>query len=376
MIQSLRTEFLQVYRHLLRAASYLPDPAARTYLHSYVRRRFRAAKSNDETQQRDLALDKRNLLKAQQNARNIWRAANGDPSRLSRVLFLTYGRSGKRRRVLVDDLLRRQESTLPMDHTALQRLIEEKKHARGVTKGTSEKEVAEESARSTNPRSLPRNLPHPTSKLGVFIDSQISKHPRFSPRSTLRVRRPTLPKTGARCKPLALRRQRNIVRKWWAETLDRLLPPVTMDEWERLRDLATGKLPVEKSFARRSRPLENIRITEDEALLKFLTAPARLTGMKGELVIDTEKGLLAIQEKDEPVIRTQSARSMRRLYHSIWALTPTMEFDQDIKKWKVKWGGEKPPFRRKVLPKLSKEHLELFEVFRPHVSSSEQKVKA
>jgi len=159
---------------------------------------------------------------------------------------------------------------------------------------------------------------------------------------------------------LALRRQRNILRKWWAETLDRLLPPVPMNEWERLRDLAIGQLPVEKPIARRSRPLEDTRSSDDEALLKFLTMPAHLSAPRGELVLE-EKGLLAVAGKDQTVIRTFSARSMRRLYHTVWALTPTMEFDQIIKRWKVRWGGEKPPTRRKTLPQLSNADLELFE---------------
>ncbi|PMD18960.1 hypothetical protein NA56DRAFT_647431 [Hyaloscypha hepaticicola] len=321
------TEVLHIYRRLLRAITYLPDSHARIYIHNDVVDRFKS--------HRKLSRDHINtnrVKKARQHAGCLERAGHGNFDDLKKVLLRTYGRAGSRRRELVKDLLQTDETVLPKDDAALKELIE-----------------------NSNSKQPVKHELGP--KLSAFIWSQKTHHPRDSIKSN--IRNIDVPKKTIWGREPAQKLIDSKWHKWWATTLDRMLPPVPKHEWDHLRDLALGKRFLDDFPERRSRPMEE-KAGGRNAALKYLQK--RLANEAAEVdgaIFDLKEGLM-IQTKTQ-VHRPPPTRARRRLYAFIWSLTPTMSLDEATKTWNITWGSGKSMLEAGNLTQASARDMELFE---------------
>jgi len=347
------SELLHIYRGLLRATTYLPDSAARVYIHKHVVDRFRRPNGviTDE------ALKKR-LGKARQALRSLERAGNGNLVDLTEVLQLTYGRRGKRRRELLADLLQPDESTIPANDAELEDLI---RNPSG--------NLAERVSRSP--------------RFKAFLLSQQQNQPAEMSRNKIKRVTPKIPKENLWGRPLPRKLDASLRRRFWAATLDKLLPPVPLHDWNRLRDISTGVVPYEKLLSRRSsyrvasKPREDI----EEKLLEIVTVPARkvIADTGDELIFNGEEGRLcwANNEDDTNINGDKrceiSPRTMRRLYGSIWNTTSTMSKDEATGRWIVKWGSGRSAASAAHLTVASPGDKELFEGIEDEVSTTTAK---
>jgi hypothetical protein len=348
------TELRHAYRALLRAVTYLPDAPARAYLHSYVVQRFRSRSDKINFRSKlghsseDLiktCYEAKRIGKARQAARQLERAGQGSLRDLKKVLLLTYGRIGKRRRELMAELIRPDESSLPPDQQALEKLI--RKIPEGITPRFS-----------------------PDSKVLAFLRDQRANQPRETSKLLIRHGAPRIPEENSWGRPIPRKLQKSIVRRFWASTLGRILPPIPEHEWNRLRDLATGAAPIEEPPPRRSgghpRPLADGE--NDSQLLKYFATPANLhTSDLSEIKVDPELGATCWVKpfRDVKILRaekhTVTRRYMRRLYATIWNMTATMSRDEATKTWIIKWGGTRSAANSGQISAPNAKDMEFFE---------------
>jgi len=349
MSKQLPDELRHAFRALLRAATYLPDSVARTYMHNYVVHRFRSVADNIRSKNAEHAgkliakyHDHKRIRKVWQAARRLQHAGEGWEVDLKKVLFLTYGRAGKRRRELIQDLCRPEENTFPEDQAALEELISKpsEKQSHGLDQNT---------------------------KLQAFLKSQRFNHPADSPRNKVRNLELKVPEKNIWGRPMPLKRQANIKRKYWADLLNRLMPPLPRYEWERLRDLSTGAIPLDEHLPRRSRAREAREEEEavDQKLLEYFSKPTnRQSSDMKEIEIGMDDIVTQWEERTNPHIRglkILTPRYMRRLYATIWGITPTMSQDEVTKIWTTTWGGGRSAAHDGQVIAPSASDLELFE---------------
>jgi hypothetical protein len=344
MPQQMPDELRHAFRALLRAATYLPDSAARTYIHSYAVNRFRSVADKINSKSGDAAEEliaryhgNKRIAKVWQASRQVERAGQGSLAELQKVLYLTYGRAGKRRRELIQQFLKPEEESFPEDQAALEELIQRSAGTEGHSQKTNK-------------------------KLQSFIKSQKYNHPADTRRSKVRNLNPKIPENNLWGRPVPLKRQANIKRKYWADTLERLLPPVPRHEWDRLRDLATGAIPIENLPLRRSRPLEQ---PPDTQLWKYFTVPTSRHNLVMEGMEVEEDNIIThwgtATKANTRGMKTLTPRFMRRLYASIWGMTPTMTQDEVTNEWTTKWGGARSAALTGQITAPSAKDLEFFE---------------
>ncbi|PVH82167.1 hypothetical protein DL98DRAFT_514225 [Cadophora sp. DSE1049] len=400
-------EIISNYRALLRAAGYLPDSFARKYAYERIKSRFRASRAKSSKSApgnnsfwKELPDDftKQRLQRARRSRRLLENAGNGDIDALKEVLLAVHGREGERKRLLLKYLLQPDEETLPKDAAALQDLIDK-------------------------PEGISKKQNIPSQKLYNFIKSQQENQPLELHKEKIRQVKPKMPKENIWGRPLPANLKESMQKKWWAVTLEKILPPIPQSEWERLRDLATGAAPLEAQPARRKPiPVNAEELSADEKskeLLQYFQAPAR-PKVSESYMFTTEDGLKTTmddgleaslankekfrerKEKREKVDAGRRAnrlaqleelhppnkhneaekteirnRSIRRLYASIWSLTPTMIYDEVKKKWDITWGGQKSRALEGVVAKPTRAEEELFEGLDtlPQDSSKAGKIK-
>lgn len=103
------TLWRSLFRATLRECSYLPDPIARDYMREHVVHRYRRSRISHRSDP-DLARSARHGLSVLQ------RANQGYQRPLEKVLFMSYGRTGKRRHELLAELMKPQ---VPRDTAAV-----------------------------------------------------------------------------------------------------------------------------------------------------------------------------------------------------------------------------------------------------------------
>jgi hypothetical protein len=311
---------LHAYRSLLRALSYFPDPYARKAIQEDVRQRFEKHKVEKSSRL------KLRLKKANASVQCIERANQGTTEDIETVLQNAYGKKGRRRRVLLRELLQPGEDDLPQDKSALEEIIAGnftgKSPAAANFKTPAKCKALIESFRREIPAELQRGTKRP-------------------PKTELKI-----PKTlwG---REMPLKRQANIQREWWALTLEKLYPPLPEHEWNRLRDLSTGRIPIETPIPKRKRSKLEDRLgsEENQMVLKHLLDPARA---KGKLAFAEGRGLYVATEDSDidqkpPRIGSDYQRTMRRIYGAIWQTSAKMHRDPTTKDWVVEWGEKLSP---------------------------------
>ena len=303
------TTTLHLLRALLREASYLPDPASRTYFKAHIASRFRDYCPRSTTSKSRSKGVGETGAKAAPKARASWerttrmlaqgrqelvflkKANAGSTNSLQKVLELTYGRRGRRKHVLLKDVQLPQPK--PMDNNDLAKLVEALESEGNPTK-------------SSKPR-----LPLFSDKFVALVKSQMrQKHAIFS-KPVPKSNSPQVPEANTWGRPMPVVRVKNVTKRWYADTLERLMPPLPESEWKRLEGLATGRV------AWTQRPRRANRLHDSEKESDGLNGPSK------------------------PMMRTShdvNARYMRRMWANVFVQCPLMRWNSDRMKWDVQWG--------------------------------------
>jgi hypothetical protein len=144
-------------------------------------------------------------------------------------------------------------------------------------------------------------------------------------------------------KPLARKLARSKLRKEYKSVIKRLLPPVEDSEWELLRALATGQVEPEYDVPKRRTVASGRQgATHDEWKWKdYVLKPVRAVDANKSRSL---KSLTGEVDDTSPFPRPAvglhrfTSRSWRRLYAEIWRMTPTMRERENKQGWVTKWG--------------------------------------
>lgn len=287
-------------RALLRECTYLPDPHARAYLAQHILSRFRSYQLKKEKSVVDAALQARLQTQHQtaQSALNQLRRANqGEREPLMKALLLSYGRTGKLRWELMRPLL-----------------PAEGQDGKGACKPRTANSKSEDGEKP---------LPSLTPQLHALLLSHARADPPTLTRLNPQVKRlvPDVPELNSWLRPMPQSRVRNLTKRWYRGLLERVLPPLPKEEWERLRKLAQGQLEEGTIAQRRSRQVAAFDRRGASTELKAI-----ITG--GRVPVDSSP-------KD---IHRITPRFMRKLWVQVFKQCPMMEWDGDARRWIVVWG--------------------------------------
>lgn len=144
-------------------------------------------------------------------------------------------------------------------------------------------------------------IPQPSQAVLVLGKAQKGQPPINLSRVAIKRFHAEIPDENSWGRPMPLKRVRNAKKVAYKKLIDRLLPPLPLEEWERLRDLATGKLKVE--------------------------IPKRRSA--------NDKGTDKLSHELTP-------RFMRRMWGRVFIQCPAMAGSHADGKWKVQWGALKP----------------------------------
>ena len=302
-----------LFRALLRESTYLPDPAARTQIHSNIVSSFRRCCPRQWPGDRPTVLKKAaedripTLLRdGIKNLRRLIRANQGHPEDLYKVLATTYGRRGRRRHELLRALKARDKYVMP--------------------------EVLNLSSRPSDPK---MNLPRIGEAVTELIKSQKAQKELGFDKAPTKNLKPMIEKENTWGRPLPLRRVANEHKKWYAMTLATILPPLPEDDWNRLKDLATGRVQWEGPIPRRRQAAVRDAMGDNgnRAIQDLFSGP--------EQVLDEPDSNNSSERlsniKTNP--HTLTPRYMKGLWAKIFARCPVMKWDTVKKQWDVQWGN-------------------------------------
>ena len=225
---------LHLLRALLRQCTYLPDPAARDYMHRHIVSRYRVYYPRPSRYPSSASLvhlerklppgrAERLVQTARDGVALLQRANSGYMSPLFKVLAMTYGRTGKRRYELLQPFL---APDIPTNQTV----------------------VASLSASLTTTTAL--QVPP---KLAALIKSQAQQRRSDLVKPPIKQLEPRIPEKNIWRRPVAANRVRNLEKRWLKMVLERVMPPLPEEEWQSLRRLATGVSRWEGPVPRRTR---------------------------------------------------------------------------------------------------------------------------
>ena len=274
-------------RALLRECTYLPDLAARKYLRSYIIRRFRKywPRTNPNgpwefTKEAPTGSRQVKLFREARKGLSILQRANlGYTDCLLKVLLHTYGRTGERRHELMKPI----------------RMPENFEDSVAVAEAAA---ASRDGKTDKKPFLPPKLLALAKAHRKVTLPSRLGTEIR-------NVSGPEIPEKNSWGRPMPAKRVRNMKRRWFAETLDKLVPALPMQEWQDLQNLASGKTK--------------------------WSGPVRRRGPAPTTVFQTPKR--AHPHKITP-------RLMRRLWTKVYTQCPVMVWDKEKSLWRVRWGLE------------------------------------
>lgn len=341
-------------RHLLRAllreASYLPDATCRSFVHHRVIARYRdfsqASKLSEEKFESLIYIGYKSL-------RQLQRANNGELRGLTRVFEHTYGRAGKRRYELIKPLLQEQKPA--------------------PTAGARSMPRDETPEAYDPPLRLPRAMEQPvrTQKdtlkfrisprfplLHSLVYSQSKQSPNLFPERHIKSPTFDMPLRNLWQRIQPRKRQKNAAARWYAETLDNILPPLPEDEWMRLYRLASGQIRWRGAPRKRAPAEIQNAVLDMPDQEPFVTpAPHDVTSVDASEATLAEllESQLRVGPSEKPgklsdgrdVGHTITPRFMRRLYRAILSRCPLMKYDKESATWTVTWYD---PKRDPLLP--------------------------
>lgn len=323
------SEARSLLRSLLRESTYLPDGHVRQWVQQHVCASFRGY--NRRTLEKTLSASDIRLAKKLKDGRMalalLQRAAQGDQWCLRRVMMMAYGRVGKRRRELLKPLLSlsANESSVA-DSQAGHTILLDRDPTYLVAKNETARNKRKTEAASLDRPPMVRFEPRTLSpQLWTLLRSQIQYGPPPLTRGSLRRIQPLIPELNTWLRPMPQKRLKNIEKKHYAYLLDRTLPPLPQDEWERLRSLACGRVVPELPKPRRCglAPVDGPSDVETDAL---------------NLVVRYGK----IPQKFSKQIPTgaMNQRTMQRMYAKVFSQCPKLQYDAEKQEWKAIWGEQ------------------------------------
>ena len=311
-----------IFRALLRQCTYLPDSSARYYFRNYIVMRFRKRNPRPRVPSNPTLyppeIQKALLNQARKGLTLLERANNGYRSPLLKVLEMTYGHRGRRRR----ELLQRLMQAAPPREEIL-RLVP------SVTEGASREIFG--------------------SQLEAFLKAQRRSG---AGASSVGLRKLSLtgsyiPMTNSWDRPMPPKRVQNMKEKWYADLLKHIMPPLPQEEWERLRALAMG-VKREELVPRRKRA----GMTEDESN-HILDAELSSSG-----IVESSKRVEIMESLANP--HRLTPRFRRRLWALVFAGRSYMTWHVEKEKWIVQWGTQQT-MNDVVTPRSLPQDLNLFE---------------
>jgi hypothetical protein len=334
------TKSIHLLRALLRESTYLPDATARQYFRRYIVSRFKAYQPKQNAtasytvqavekyrhrsfKRRQLSIITERASKLQSKARKglhyLRRANQGELLCLRRVLLFTYGRLGRRKYTLLNEVLKPDPimdggkfiTTPDLEGPApLQELY------------FSNKQYLKyfDAPKVSNKGSYTINIANRYSRLRAVLKTQHQKAISIH----RELKRPHLktPVHNIWMRPMPIKRARNNVRRWYAATMTRLLPPLPTDEWENLRAMICKEKHV--GLVRpRARPTVNCpsdglqTISEGLVMSKLSKA-------------DQPRGMWRPH--------TVTPKFMRRMYQTIFRYCCKVEYNPERAHWVATWG--------------------------------------
>ena len=347
---------LHLLRALHREASYLPDPASRTFVRTQIRNRFhhnrdRPAAGKEKIPQTEIKepaegftitwvrkkASRRTtslLAEGRYQLQMLKRANSGEPKPLTKILEQTYGRRGKRKHDLLRDLAL-QGSSLRLQSSSLQSDDFRRELSKALvpqSNSNEEKDSNYGSNNSNNNEGTRAKMPLFSDKFVALVRSQMNqKQDHFSkplPQST----RPKIPEINSMGRKMPAARAKNLTKKWYAQTLDRLMAPLPEAEWIHLGNLAVGNVMWAGPPERRSAgtvPLESSPQMNEKA-----------SWSKPQKRAERER-IDRLRAREQHEI---TPRYMRRMWASVFAQCPLMKWDAEKARWNITWGkvdGEK-----------------------------------
>ncbi|KAK4506061.1 hypothetical protein PRZ48_004026 [Zasmidium cellare] len=300
-------------RAILRECTYLPDPKAGRFVSQYVLDRFRTYQHKtwrNRNVERIVGFESR--IKAKEKELRLFynmlsRANEGETKPLLKVLNMAYGRVGKRRHDLMEPLLAKpaKEDTGPV--------VEFNQDGKAVIREDTPGDVVVSSTDEDKYRLSPA--------LYALLQSQKLVGPPDRTRPNPRKLRPEIPELNSKMRPMPASRVKNLTKKWYSDTLGRVLPPLPPDEWHQLQKLAQGE-GISKQPRRR----------------KSLEKAGSIAEQKGTALDMIIKGNIDRKEFPNANAHTITTRYMQRLYALIFQQCPLMDFDSEKGKWSITWG--------------------------------------
>ncbi|MCJ1424659.1 hypothetical protein MMC29_002547 [Sticta canariensis] len=292
-----------IFRALLRQCTYLPDSSARCFFRNYVVMRFRKHNPRPRIPSKPTLyppkIQKALLNRARKGLTLLERANNGYRSPLLKVLEMTYGHRGRRRR----ELLQRLMQDAPPREEILKRLVP------SITAQASGEIFGSQLEAFLNAQ---RRSEVGTSSVGL---------------RKLSLAGPKIPSTNSWDRPMPLKRVQNMKEKWYADLLEQIMPPLPQEEWERLRALAIG-IKWEELVPRRKRA----GMTENETDHN----PDAELSLSG--IVESSKRVEISGSMTNP--HRLTPRFRRRLWASVFAERSYMTWHVVEKKWIVQWGTQ------------------------------------
>lgn len=390
-------ETRHLLRALLRESTYLPDSAARRYVRQHVLSRFKAnhekgnakelVEATAAARQRplchvDATRAQRSLSQGRKALGMLQRANRGELKPLTNVLLHTYGRAGKRRYELMKPLF---EPDVPANTDAVLALRAAVASPDVALVDSRLSHVLEWPTIAQKGRMKHYTLSTRLSKLHALLDSQAKASPMELRRPKVRSVSLQTPAENLWGRTMPRKREKNILRNWYAALLNRILPPLPEHEWNRLEGLVTGKRSegIKERRPGRSPKPDELRAGD---LTKLVLADGLGGGIGGLDRACRKNGLPGNGSREERIFRlTQSnryyltdrwladealvqdagqevledgigvrtlnktlpgregphnitPRFMRRLWAKVFTQCPMMVFDRKPNKWIVTWG--------------------------------------
>ncbi|KAL6702452.1 hypothetical protein ACN47E_001843 [Coniothyrium glycines] len=345
---------LHLLRSLLREASYLPDATARSYFRRYIVHRFKAYQPKQNAtashhvdavqryrhrsfrRRQPAVIEDRTrpmLRKAHKGLTFLRRANQGEMLCLQKVLWFAYGRLGRRKYALLNDLLKPDPPT-----TAHAPLSTDEALAPLQACYYSDKRFLQyfDAPRAATKTHHVIGISNRYSRLRTVLTSQCQKS--ISIGRALKSPTFKTPINNVWERPMPMKRARNNLKRWYAMTLTRLLPPLPTEEWNAIRAMIAGEKHID--FAKpRVRALDSApsQVSAEAQFEAFLNAG---------LTLDRPS------KADRPwgVQRPHAinVKFMRRLYTRILLLCCKLEYDEEHKQWRAVWGDPSKAIKPKL----------------------------
>ncbi|KAI4621474.1 uncharacterized protein J4E87_006691 [Alternaria ethzedia] len=336
---------VHLLRALLREASYLPDAIARTYFRRYIVSRFKAYQPKQNAtasfdvqavekykhrsfKRRQMAIINertRPMLRKGQKGLNFLRRANlGEIPCLQKVLFFAYGRMGRRKYILLERLLTPDHVmdggalATPVDpgQAPLQKLYYSNKRCLQYF----------DAPKAASKTEYTINISSRYSRLRAVLKSQYQKGISIH----RGIKRPAMktPINNAWERPMPIKRAINNVRRWYAETMTRILPPLPTEEWDNINAMVVGDRKIDLVRRRgRASVLSAEPVVEDDFFARTVAEGIAL-----------DKPSRADMPAGVQRPHTINPRFMKRMYTKLLTLCCKVEYDDEQKRWKAVWG--------------------------------------